>query len=415
MRGLATLVHEPEARTWNDGGSQWFTPGGPDAFAVDQWTALTIAAVWACQTLIADAVASLPVDTFRKKAGLREETTKPAWMETPNPENNRIDYETQRILSLLGWGNAYTFLLREGGSSDPMAPVVERWLLNPASVLVQRVKNSYDETAQLQYWHRGEPVALGNMQHIRGYTPPGYFKGMSPITQARKGLAMMAAAEAAGANIYDQGMMQSGALEVPGMPAEVSKEVTARLVETVMERHAGAGNAGKPMILTGGTKWSPTMMTMSDAQYLETRRFEIDEVCRWYRVPPHKIQHIVAHASQGGGMGIEQMDTEFSQDTLLSWVTRLEIADSLLIPRGQYVKYNINAYVRADMATRYEAYNKGRLAGFLNADDIRAHEDLPPLPDDKGQIFLQPANYIEAGTTPVVPVNGTPVQGATDG
>src|SRR5205814_984292 len=103
MRGLASLVREPEARTWNDGGSRWFTPDG-QGFAIDQWNAYTLSAVWACQTLIADAVASLPVDTFRKKAGLREETTKPTWMDTPNPENNRIDYETQRMLSLTGWG-----------------------------------------------------------------------------------------------------------------------------------------------------------------------------------------------------------------------------------------------------------------------------------------------------------------------
>lgn len=414
MRGLASLA-SPEKRSWTDGGRSWFSPSGT-GHSVDQWSAFNLSAVWACETLIADAIATLPVGVFRKKAGLREEAPRPAWIDAPNPENNRIDFETQRILSLLGWGNSYVYLLREGGSSDAMAPVVERWVLNPSNVTVQRVKNQYDEKSALQYWLRGQSIPVENMQHIRGYVTPGFFIGMSVIANARRGLGMTVAAEEAGANIYEQGMHQSGVLEVPQMPAEISKEVTDRLRDTVAERNGGAANAGKPLVLTGGTSWKPSMMTPSDAQYLETRRFQIDEICRWFRVPPHKIQHIVAHASQGGGMGIEQMDTEFSQDTLLSWVIRLEAADSLLIPRGQFVKYNLNAYVRADMATRYEAYSKARLGGWASADDVLALEDLPPLPDGKGKIYLQPANYIEAGTTlaevPEPPVPVPPAQGA---
>lgn len=411
MQGLASLVVDaPKTeRTWTDGGTTWFTSGG--STSITEWNAFTLSAVWACETLIADAIATLPVGTYRKEAGLRKPTTSPRWIENPNPENNRIDFETQRVLSLLGWGNAYTYLLREGGSTDPQAPVVERWLLDPSLMSVQRVRQ-YDETSALQYWHRGEPIALVNMQHIRGYVPPGKFLGMSVIANARTGLNMTSAAETAGANIYDQGMLQSGVVEVPQMPAEVSKDITDRLRDTIMERNAGAGNAGKPLVLTGGSQWKPSLMTPSDAQYLETRRFQIDEICRWFRVPPHKIQHIVAHASQGGGMGIEQMDTEFSQDTLLSWVIRLEAADSALIPRGQFVKYNLNAYVRADMATRYEAYSKARLGGWASADDVLALEDLPPLPDGKGKIYLQPANYTEAGTTPVAPIATNPAQGA---
>lgn len=405
MRGLASLAAEKEARTWNDGGRSWFSPN--DVASVDAWSAFNLSAVWACQTLIADAIATLPVDVFRKKAGLREPVASPGWIETPNPENNRIDYETQRMFSLLGWGNVYSYLHREGGSSDPQAPVLERWVLNPSSVEVRRVV-AYDERSELQYWLRGTQIPNENMQHIRGYVTPGYFLGMSVIANARRGLDMSVSAENAGANLYEQGMHQSGVLSVPQMPKEVSKEVTDRLRETVMERNGGAGNAGKPMVLTGGTTWQASMMTPSDAQYLETRRFQIDEICRWFRVPPHKIQHIVAHASQGGGMGIEQMDTEFSQDTLLSWVIRLEAADSLLIPRGQFLKYNLNAYVRADMATRYEAYSKARMGGWASADDVLALEDLPPLPDGKGKIYLQPANYIEAGTTPVVPIAQPP-------
>jgi len=419
MRGIAGLASAPEVRTLDSSNvpGNWSPVFG---YQVNETTSFTLSAVWACETLIADAIATLPVDTYRKTAdplsSLREPTKAPAWLENPNPENNRIDYDTQRILSLLGYGNSYAYLVRQGGSSDPMAPVLERWLLNPEHVEVIRLQGDVEQSP-LRYFVRGQPVELGNMQHIRGYVRPGQVKGMSVITNARIGLGMSTAAEQAGAMLYENGMMVGGALEVPQMPVDVQASVLDRLEAKLIERNGGGSrNAGRPLILAGGTQWKPTMMTMSDAQYLETRKFQINEVCRWFRVPGHKIQDIIAHASQGGGMGIEQQAGEFAQDTLLTWTRRLEIADSALLPRGQYLKYNLDAYVRADMATRYEAYSKARMGGWMNADQISALEDLPPLPDGKGQIFLQPANYIEAGTTiaavpePPVPEPPAPTQ-----
>lgn len=398
MRGLASLVAKNESRTWNDGGSQWFTSGSPTT--VTQWTAFNLSAVWACATLIADAIATLPVGTFRKDGETRRATDAPYWLANPNPLSDRLDYDTQRILSLLLWGNAYTLLVRKDGSLDPAMPIVERWLLNPGHVQARRVV-AYDERSELVYWVRGEPIPRQMIQHIRGYTPPGFFLGMSVIDQARRGLDMTAAAELAGKNLYDQGMHQSGVLEVPALPSEVSKEVTDRLRDTVMERHAGSGNAGKPMVLTGGTTWKPAMLTPSDAQYLETRKFQINEICRWFRVSPHLVQDIVAHASQGGGNGIEQQATEFAQYTLMPWVRRLESQDSPLTPRGQYVQYDLEAAVRADIATQNESFAAGRNGGWYSANDVRAAKNLPPI--DNGSIYLQPVNYAEAGTQPTGP------------
>lgn len=411
MRGLASLaVVEERSSSWDDWSmARSWRPaaGGPQ---VNQWTAFNLSAVWACETLIADAVATLPVDTYRKKADSRVETVPPGWLDTPNPENNRIDYETQRMLSLLGWGNAYSFLVRQHATSDPMDPVVERWLLDPSAVSVRRV-HPPNESSKLEYRLRGELIDLGNMQHIRGYVPPGQFLGMSVISQAANGLGLAASAELAGANLFNQGMSQSGVLEIPQLPAEVSKDVVDRIRDSVAERNSGPANAGKPLVLTGGTKWNPAMMTPADAQYVESRKFQINEICRWFRVPPHKIADIVAHASQGGGMGIEQQATEFAQDTLLSWVNRLEIADSALLPRGQYVKYNLNAYVRADLATQIQSFTQGILNGWYDIDDVLALMDRPPLPDGKGKVRLRPANYVPIDT-PVSAVSGVTGQGA---
>jgi HK97 family phage portal protein len=197
-------------------------------------------------------------------------------------------------------------------------------------------------------------------------------------------------------------MNPSLVLEVPSLPDNATNDVVDQLRQTVMERNSGPQNAGRPLVLTGGTKASPVMLSPADAQFLETRKFQINEICRWFRVPPHKVQDIVQHASQGGGSGIEQQSTEFAADTLRPLATKIERADSQLLPRGQYVRYNTDAYVRTDLAAQTAYFTQGRLGGWLCADDIRSLKDMAPLPDGQGQIFLQPLNYIEAGTTPDV-------------
>lgn len=403
LRSLLDKIRTPfmlptEARSLDDDLGRLWGPVGGRLRHVDERTAMTMSAVWACQTLIADAVATLPVDTYRKKSdGTREETTKPNWLERPNPENNRLDYDTQRMLSLLGWGNAYSLLVRQGGSLDPFMPVLERWCLSPHSVHVRRPKPT-DVTSELEYYVFGERVPITNIQHIRGYTPPGWFLGMSPIAHMTQTLRIGLSAEEFSAAFYDKGMAASGVLSIPQLPADVTSAVVDKLRDQIIENNSGVANAQKPLVLTGGTTWSKTMVTPTDAQFLETRAFEKEEVCTWYRVPPHKIQHIVEHASQGGGKGIEQQSSEFAEDTLLNWTTRLETADSDLIPRGQFVKINLDAYVRTDLAARYAAYQQARFGGWYSANDVRAKEDLPPI--ENGDIYLQPVNYAEAGTQP---------------
>lgn len=386
-----------------------WTQRGQSSVNVDEVSAYNLSAVWACQTLIADSISTLPVDAYRKSGNTRVEVTAPAWLVKPNPEWNRIEYETQRLLSLLGWGNAYTLLIRRYGTADPMDTVVERWILNPAHMLVKRDHNPNDVRDSIGYWYQGVKIPNGNLQHIRGYTLPGQVMGMSPIANANRTLLTAVQSQNAGLNFYQQGMMLSGVLSIPQLPAEASKDVIDSLRDQFSQMHAGSGNAGKPAVLTGGTTWKETSVSPTDAALLETRRFEINEICRWYRVPPHKISDIVAHASQGGGSGIESQATEFAQDTQLPWTVRLEEADSALLPRGQYVKYNVDAGIRTDQGTKYVNYEKGRNAGFLSANDIRAIEDLPPIPN--GDIYLQPLNYGEAGAEPAPVADPMPPPG----
>lgn len=145
-------------------------------------------------------------------------------------------------------------------------------------------------------------------------------------------------------------------------------------------------------------------VTPHDAQFLETRQFQIEEIARWFRVPPHMIGQIDKQSSWG--TGIEQQGLGFVRYTLMPWIARLEAADSALLQSPRYVKYNTDALVRADIKTRYEVYGIARQWGLKSANDILRLEDEQPI--DNGDIYLQPLNYVEAGTTPSAPGAATP-------
>jgi HK97 family phage portal protein len=202
LLGLLRGADTSEARTLTDWGD--WTPSRSST-TVNETTQYNLSTVWACQTLIADAIATMPVDTFRKTADGREPVPNPSFLDTPNPDTSKIDYDTQRVLSLLGWGNAYSLLVRRGGSSDPMDAVVERWLLNPDLVQVRRSTGG-----PVEYSVAGKPMPAGNIQHIRGYTRPGHLVGMSCITNFRMGLGLAMSAEQTAENLYSNGLNPSG-------------------------------------------------------------------------------------------------------------------------------------------------------------------------------------------------------------
>lgn len=374
MRGIAGLASRGETRSINDSDVPWISRDRSGGTYVDEQSALNFSAVWACETLIADAIATLPVDVFESRDGVRQEARPPRWLDAPSAECGRIDYETQRILSLIGWGNAWSMLSREGGHLDPMAPVMERWAIEPWRVQVRRVPGSLPAT-----FVDGQYIPPELIQHVKGYCLPGALTGMSVIEHARQSLKVGLAAESFGAKFFENGVTPSGVLEIPQLPAELNKDVIERLREQFAERYAGTGNAYRPVALVGGTTWKQITVNPSDAQFLETRRFQIEEVCRWFRVPPHKVQSIANNASQGGGNGLEQMSLEFAQNTLQPWVVRLEEADTRLLGPGEYLKYNLNAYVRVDLKTRYEAHEIAIRAGMATPNSRLALEDEQPI------------------------------------
>ena len=393
-------AEQSEERLWQDAGPTWFVPGTGGAY-VDESTALTLSAVWACETLIADSIATLPVDTFRKSGKRRLPTPPPRWVERPSEDVDRVDYDTQRILSLLGWGNAFSILGRDGGRET--GEVMYRRLIEPWRVEVKW------ENSRKQFYIDGQWMPSAFVQHIAGHMAPGALTGMGIVGKARESFRIAMQADQFAADFYKNGVLPSGALEVPALPAEASKEVISRMRENVMEWYGGPKNAGKPLVLTGGTKWTQLTLNPVDAQFLETRKFQIEEVCRWFRVPVHKVQQVIGNASQGGGNGLEQMALEFTQDALLPWTVRLERADSMLLPAGEFLRYNLDAYVRVDLATRTEVLVKKRQNGILNADEWRALEDEEPIGGHAGSIYWMPVNMSDASAEPVSTPAGDPI------
>jgi HK97 family phage portal protein len=365
-------------------GDSWDIPwGSPSGGTVNEVTALNLSGVWACETLIADAIATMPVDAFRKTNGVAEEITRPLWFDYPNPDDTKVDYDTQRLLSLLGWGRSTSYLYR-----TPAGSIGGRRALDPWTVQVRKING------MREFFVDGVHIPARNIQHIDGYKRPGDVVGMSVIQNARAGLNEAQASQDLAQNLYENGLNTSGVVSVPDMPDNVAAERIERIAARIRQWYAGSKNAGKPMVLTGGTTWQPMAVTPADAQFLETRKFQLNEIARWFRVPPHMIGDV--EKSTSWGTGIEQQALGFVRFTLMPWIVRLEQADSLLLPRPQYVKYNVNSLIRADLKTRFEAYQMGRMGGWLSANDVRSYEDDKPIPN--GNVYLQPLNFAEAGT-----------------
>jgi HK97 family phage portal protein len=210
---------------------------------------------------------------------------------------------------------------------------------------------------------------------------------MSPIEASKEAIALGLATEEFGSRFFGQGATMSGIIKTPGKLDAEGAEIIRR---TFQQEHQGNRKAHLPGVLTAGADWQPITIPPDQAQFLETRRFQAEEVARIYRVPLHLIQHL--DKSTSWGTGIEEQNAGFATHTLRPWIARLEIAFSELMPGPQMVKFNLDDLLRAKTLDRYNAYAIALSNGILNKDEVREKEDMPPLPDGAGLSTLQPLN-----------------------
>jgi HK97 family phage portal protein len=353
---------------------------------VSRRNSLQMVAVYACQSLIADAVSSLPVDHYTKINGRKESfdpIRSPRWVRQPNPFQTSYDFWFRVVVSLLTDGNAFLYTMR-----NDRGEVVALYCLHPQYVSIldgplgdNRYEVSDDQGAVQGVLDRTQIL------HIPAFTLPGVSRGLSPVDMAREAIGLGLTAEEFGSRFFEQGTTMAGVIEHPGTP----RPDEARLLRDMFRKsHAGVKNSHSVGVLTGGAQFKPITLSPEQAQFLETRRFQKAEIALLYRVPAYLVDSSV---SSTWGTGIEEQNKFFVDQTLMPWIVRIEQAVStFLLPGLQYIRFNVDARLRAKTKDRYESYQTALNNGFLNADEIRAMEDLAPLPKKLGQRYYRPLN-----------------------
>lgn len=354
---------------------------------VNERTAMQTTAVYACVRILAEAVASLPLHVYEYQddGGKKLVHDHPLYYllhDEPNPEMTSFVFRETLMSHLLIWGNAYAQIIRDGAGR-----VLGLYPLLPDKMDVQR-----DDKGNIYYVYSRNsdenPMfkEYGNIRlkaedvlHIPGLGFDGLI-GYSPIAMAKNAVGMTLACEEYGASFFANGANPGGVLEHPGVLKDPSK-----VRESWNSVYRGVNNAHKIAVLEEGMKYQQIGIPPEEAQFLETRKFQINEIARLYRIPPHMIGDL----DKSSFSNIEQQSLEFVKYTLDPWVIRWEqsLQRSLLLPgeKGKYfIKLNVDGLLRGDYQSRMNGYAVGRQNGWFSANDIREMENMNPIPDEEG-------------------------------
>ena len=396
FKGVFRSRDKPQNKT--AGSSYTFYMGGTTSGkSVTERSAMQMTAVYSCVRILAEAVAGLPLHLYRyNEDGGKEKAINHSLYrllhDEPNPEMSSFVFRETLMTHLLLWGNAYAQVIRNGKNE-----VVALYPLMPNKMSVDR-----DGSGQLYYsYYRGTDEAIRDKEHTVILKPtdvlhiPGLgfdgLVGYSPIAMAKNAIGMAIACEEFGARFFANGAAPSGVLEHPGTIRDPS-----RLRETWQSQFGGASNSGKVAILEEGMKYTPISISPEQAQFLETRKFQINEIARIFRVPPH----MVGDLEKSSFSNIEQQSLEFVKYTLDPWVIRWEQSlQRALLGFGEkekyFFKFNLEGLLRGDYQSRMNGYAIGRQNGWMSANDIRELENLDRIPaEDGGDLYLINGNML---------------------
>ena len=359
------------------GSGGFFGGGTKSGVSIDQSNSLRIATVYACVRLLADTVSTLSWDTYRRRDGVRVPfRPRPIWLDSPDPDSAATSDEflSQVMVSLLLDGNAFIHVTRSGGD------VVALTVLEPSRVEVRRNQSYRIEYALPDV---GVVFPKEDIVHIVEMRKPGSLRGVSRIDQLRESLGLTAALDDFAARFFGQGTTTSGIIEVPGA---LTREQAKDLVDGFEMGHKGGINAHRPGVLFGGAKWSKTGVDPDEAQMLESRRQQVEEIAKVFRVPLHMLSTAIQGAMSYAS--VEQNAIQFASYTVRPYVTKIENALTKLLPDGVFVRMNMDAILRGDLQSRFNAYSVGTQAGFLSINDIHRLEDMAPV--EGGDVYRVP-------------------------
>ena len=355
---------------------------------VDEKSAMQIATVYACVRLLAETVAGLPLHLYKftdkDEKGKEKAKDHPLYKllyRQPNPEMTSFSFREVMMTHLLLYGNCYAQVIRDGRNR-----ILSLYPLLPENVEVDR-----DEKGEIFYIYHAytdEKPGENNKDiyfrrdeifHVPGLGFNGLV-GFSPIAMMKNALGTTLAVERCGSSFFKNGAQPSGVLEHPGVLKDPS-----RIRENWTAVYGGANNAHKVAVLEEGMQYKAISLPPEDSQFLSTRQFGVNEICRIFRVPPHMVQDL-EHATFSN---IEHQSIDFVVHTLTPWLVRFEqavIKDLLLDgEKDEYFpKFNVDGLLRGDYASRMQGYATGISNGFLSPNDVHRLENMDLIPADKG-------------------------------
>jgi HK97 family phage portal protein len=364
---------------WADGRRSGGRSGGSAGNAgevVSAQSSLGLSAVWGCANLISGTLSSLPFEAIRRTdAGIAEVATAhplhQVIYESPNYDQTALDFWDFMNLSLELWGNAYASVVRRDGQVTALYPV------HPEAMSVRRLANGRIE---YRWSDAGQSFTRldRDVFHIRG--PGGNpLGGMSTLRFGLQTFSSALAADRAAAGVFRNGLRPSGQIKFKDWLSPTEREAAEGLVE----KYQGAMNAGKPFLGEGGMEYEPISISPEDAQMLQTRQFSVEEICRFFQVPPALIGH--AGASTAWPTSVDQQVLMFTKFYLRRRVKRIEqaVRKQLLTPAdraaGISARINMDGLLRGDSASRASFYQTMAQIGGLTINEIRALEGKPPV------------------------------------
>lgn len=375
---LRALTGREERRTisslpWDVGGSPVGGAGGIEA-------ALSLVPVYSATSYIADGLSTLPLQAFRKSGETREEIPTPKLLTSDGLQGGQPgqigDWVFRCVTSLLLRGNAYGLITSRDHNQYPTNIV---WI-HPDRISCQDQMLSGPGSFTNPIWRLdGQIIPTEMLVHIPAYTVPGRVQGVSPITQFASSFGVGLQAQQYGLRWFTNGGVPPGVLQ--NVEYELSKEETDEAIALTVARI----RTGKPLAFGKDWEYKPMTVTPQDAAFIESTRMTATQVAAIYHIHPEWIG-----GSSGDSMtyaNVEQRMIDFTVMTLRPWAYRLESAIYQLIPRPQYVRFNLDALIRADTLTRHQVYSMDRNIGLRNIDELRALENLKPLPDKEGQDY----------------------------
>jgi HK97 family phage portal protein len=347
--------------------------------------ALSVTTVGTCISLLSDGISTLPFQALKGKTN-QPITPAPTLVDDPWPEGSRIDFFGQLMVSLLLRGNFFGRIVERdlAGYATTIMPV------HPDMVYARRNR----DTGLREYRFGGRLVPLDDVVHIPAMLTPGNFVGLNPVEYQRRSWSVAAAAETYAGQFYANSANPSGIIAVDG---DLSEDETLEMARAWQQAHGGLGNAQLPAVLTGGAKWTTVSMSATDAQFLESRTFQQQQIISWFRIPPHKVGVTDRTPAPPSA---EDLEIEYVREGLVPWARRIEEYWSRLMRPSQIALFDFSGRLRGNTLQRAQASQIWLNTGQRLIDEARAFENLEPLPHGLGQVIGRPMNmaYFDAET-----------------